>query len=184
MLVTNANRPTNAPTLLGCQVPPLRLRLRGGPLDGQELRLTSAKVSIGGAAGCTLRLRAPSSLPLYAWVLRGPEGCIVRRFTPHVLLNGGAFDEATLFDGDRLRIGAMELEVVSGAHTRFVELEESEALLSGEHGDGSIYRADDAGSEAAELANVDPWSRPYQRAFSSRSNQTSQLRRMLRLAAM
>ncbi len=178
MLVTNAKRPTNAPEMLGCQVPPFCLRVHGGPLDGQELRLTSAKVSVGGAAGCTLRLRSPGCLPLYAWVLRGPEGCVVRRFAPHVLLNGAAFDEAALFDGDRLRIGALELEVVSGAHTRYVDLEESEASVSDAEFEGSIRRTDADGP--TDNGNSDPWLRPYKRAFASQATQTSQQRRALR----
>ena len=181
MLASNSlQRPSASPDLLGCRVPPLRLRLHGGPLDGQDVRLESAKVSIGGAAGCTLRLRSAGSLPLYAWILRGPEGCLVRRFVPQVLLNGGAFEESPLHNGDRLRIGALELEIVSGARgaNRGAQINSSD-----DQPEPSVTLRTDGGAcetGADEAVTTDPWARPFQRAFATRSSQVSQQRRSLR----
>lgn len=90
----------------------LALRVRGREHDGRLIRLRSPKCTIGSAAGCTLRLRAAGVAPLHCWVLRGPAGTIVRRLHGQLTVNGGAQQEAALAPGDRLRLGAVELEVV------------------------------------------------------------------------
>jgi|GEM_PF-4526297 len=174
------SRPSTSPDLLGCRVPPLCLRLHGGPVDGQQVRLESAKVSIGGAAGCTLRLRSRGSLPLYAWILRGPEGCIVRRFVPQVTLNGGGFEEAPLHNGDRLRIGGLELEVVSGA--RAASIKNTVAAEENEPTATTTLRTDAGIAQDIDTdpTSADPWARSFRRAFSTRSKETSQQRRSLR----
>lgn len=182
MVASNTSlRRASSPELLGCRVPPLCLRLHGGAVDGQHVRLESAKVSIGGAAGCTLRLRSPGSLPLYAWILRGPEGCVVRRFVPQVTLNGGAFDEATLQNGDRLRIGGLEIEVLSGA--RSATGGDSEETLESQENDSetaATLDVDEADERENDSTTTDPWARSLRRAFASGSRVTKQQRRILR----
>ncbi len=82
---------------------------------GKEARLVqirSAKCTVGSAVGCTLRVRGAGVVPLACWILRGPSGAVVRRLHGAATLNGGQFEEAALNNGDRLRIGGVELEVV------------------------------------------------------------------------
>jgi hypothetical protein len=90
----------------------LVLRVCGTARDGQVVRLRSAKCTIGAGADCTLRLRASGVGPLHCLVLRGRQTTIVRRWSADTRLNGHAFTDASLTPGDRLSIGAVELEVV------------------------------------------------------------------------
>ncbi len=80
--------------------------------DGQTVRLSSPKCTIGSGSNCTLRLRARGVGPVHCLVLRGAERTIVRRWLPDTRLNGGTFDEAELSVGDHLSIGPIELEVI------------------------------------------------------------------------
>ena len=90
----------------------LTLRVHGRGHEPRLVRIQAAKCTVGSAAGCTLRLRSAGVAPLACWILRGKCGAVVRRMHGAATLNGGALEEAPLQAGDRLRIGAVELEVV------------------------------------------------------------------------
>src|SRR5688572_17832663 len=104
--------PIAQPSLFLTDCGSLTLRVRGSVHDGRLIRIRSAKCTVGSAPGCTLRLRADGVEPLHCWVLRGRSGAVIRRIRGAATLNGGTFDESTLCSGDRLRVGAVELEVV------------------------------------------------------------------------
>ena len=106
--------PTATPTSRRQGTPPddLKLRIVGGPRDGQLIRLRSSKCSIGSGRSCTLRLRARGVRPLHCLIVRGRVATIVRRWSPDTRLNGSSFTDAELVAGDRLSIGPIELEVV------------------------------------------------------------------------
>ncbi len=99
--------------LLGTPASELKFRVQGGEHHGRMLRIAAAKCSIGSARGCTLRLNGEGIAPLHCLILSGMNGTIVRRNSPQTYLNGGPFDDATLNPGDVLRMGPIELEVVS-----------------------------------------------------------------------
>jgi len=90
----------------------LVFRVCGSSRHGQLVRLKSAKCTIGSGPNCTLRLRARGIGPVHCLILRGAARTVVRRWSPGTLLNGLAFTDAELTPGDRLNIGAVELEVV------------------------------------------------------------------------
>ena len=62
-----------------------------------------------------MRLRARGVGPLHCLIVRGPCATIVRRWSADTRLNGQAFTDAQLLPGDRLSIGAIELEVLETA---------------------------------------------------------------------
>ncbi|MHC4176844.1 MAG: FHA domain-containing protein, partial [Planctomycetota bacterium] len=90
----------------------LVLRVCGTTRDGQVVQLKSAKCTIGSGPRCTLRLRARGVQPVHCLIVRGSAGTVVRRWSADTRLNGRAFTDAELVDGDRLSVGAIELEVL------------------------------------------------------------------------
>lgn len=112
---TTAPAPLRRDSLLGATAGPLRLRLRGGLRHGQTVRLNAAKLTIGSAPNCGLRLVADGIRPLHCWVLRGAAGTLVRCLDGDTRINGGAFTEARLEPGDRLGVGPIEFEVLGEA---------------------------------------------------------------------
>ena len=91
----------------------ITLKVSGsGKEEARLVQIRSAKCTVGSAVGCTLRVRGAGVGPLACWILRGPAGAVVRRLHGPVTLNGGQFEESALKNGDRLRIGGVELEVV------------------------------------------------------------------------
>lgn len=73
--------------------------------DHESARLDGAKITLGSAAGCHLRLRGSGVLPVHGLILRGPAGTFVRGWSGCIELNGAAVDHAELRSGDQLRIG-------------------------------------------------------------------------------
>lgn len=90
----------------------LVLRVCGSARHGQIVRLRSAKCTIGSGPRCTLRLRAGGVQPVHCLIVRGSDRTVIRRWSPDTRLNGRAFTDAELVGGDRLSIGAIELEVL------------------------------------------------------------------------
>lgn len=91
---------------------PLTLRVRGGPRDGQIVKLTAAKCTIGSSRGCTLRLHGKGIRPVHCVIVRGKAQTVVRRWSTDTLLNGQTFDDKQLVFGDLIRCGPVEFEVV------------------------------------------------------------------------
>ncbi|MBW8884821.1 MAG: hypothetical protein JF612_08615, partial [Planctomycetia bacterium] len=60
-----------------------------------------------------MRLRARGVSGLHCWILRGPQGSVIRRLHGSATLNGAQFDEAPVKIGDCLRIGLVEVEIVA-----------------------------------------------------------------------
>lgn len=99
-------------SLLGPVPQPLALRVCGSEHDGFVMRLRSPKCTVGSDPTCTLRLLGDEIRPFHCLILRGVAGTFVRRWSAGTTLNGAGFDLAPLHAGDRLRIGAVELEVL------------------------------------------------------------------------
>ena len=91
----------------------LFLRVVGTARNGQVVRLTAPKCTIGSARGCTLRLQAVGVRPLQCVILRGARGTLARCWSRGTKLNGEYFVDAPLAAGDRLSIGPIELEVLA-----------------------------------------------------------------------
>ncbi|MHB0955051.1 MAG: FHA domain-containing protein [Pirellulaceae bacterium] len=98
--------------LLGDATGSLALRVHGTEHDGRVLHIYSPKCLIGSDPSCTLRLRAATVRPFHCLILRGTDGTFIRRWSPDTCLNGARFDDARLCPGDRISIGAIELEVL------------------------------------------------------------------------
>src|SRR5262245_6546671 len=90
----------------------MTIRVHAPKHEPREVRIRSPKCTVGSAAGCTLRLRARGVGGLHCWILRGPQGTVVRRLHGSTTLNGAQFDDSPIKIGDRLRIGPVELEIV------------------------------------------------------------------------
>lgn len=88
----------------------LVFRVRGSSQEGREVRLHSARISIGAAEGCTLRIRAKGVQPVHCLVVHGRRRTVVRRTHPATLLNDRPFSDAELRHGDQLRVGPVVLE--------------------------------------------------------------------------
>jgi hypothetical protein len=99
--------------LQGVPAGELCLRIVGTARDGQIVRIASPKCTIGSAKGCSLRLRANGVRPMHCLVLCGPRGTVARAWAPNTRLNGHDFTDAPLVDGDRLKVGPIELEVMA-----------------------------------------------------------------------
>jgi hypothetical protein len=104
---------TITPNFLDSALGDLVLKIRGSNHNGQVLRLKSAKCTIGSGPNCTLRLRSRGVDPLHCLILRGPNGAVIRRWSPDTRLNGGTFNNAPLSAGDRLSIGSLEFEIIN-----------------------------------------------------------------------
>lgn len=107
-----------SPGALGDIQQPLVLRLTGAGREGQVLQLRSQKCAIGAGASCTLRLHRAGLMPLHCVILRGVRGAAVRKWSPDTRLNGRDFQDAPLFNGDRLSFGRIDVEVLDGATRR------------------------------------------------------------------
>jgi hypothetical protein len=94
----------------------LCLRIVGTARNGQIVRLSAPKCTIGSAPGCALRLRAVGVRPVHCVILRGTNATLARAWAPETRLNGVKFTDAPLAAGDRLSIGPVELEIVDIAH--------------------------------------------------------------------
>jgi hypothetical protein len=91
----------------------LVLRIRNSTHGGRVVRLKSAKCSIGSAPTCTLRIHAAGVSPMHCLIVRGTNSTVVRRWAPDTWLNHRPFTDSPLGPGDRLRLGPIELEVLS-----------------------------------------------------------------------
>ncbi len=110
-MVSNVST-TNDPSLLGAVGGDLALRVCGGSLDGQVVRLASQKCTLGSGPRCTLRLRRRGVQPLHCLILRGAQSTVIRCLSRETRLNGQAFLDAPLAPGDRITLGPVELEVL------------------------------------------------------------------------
>ena len=90
----------------------LRLCFRGTERDGQVVRISANKCTIGSSPDCTLRLICPGVRPVHCLIIRGDGGMVIRRLSVDTLLNGKSFGDATLLPGDHLAIGPIEFDVL------------------------------------------------------------------------
>ena len=69
--------------------------------------------TIGAGPRCTVRLDSPGLRPLHCVITPTDDGPVARRWAPGTTLNGSDFTEARLVAGDSLRVGEIDLRVVS-----------------------------------------------------------------------
>src|SRR4051794_21232214 len=74
MLIAESKKPPTG--LLGELSSPLRLRIRGGALDGRLVTISEPKCLVGGNDVC--HLRVPGGNDSLAWILRGKKRTILR----------------------------------------------------------------------------------------------------------
>ncbi|HRE99863.1 MAG TPA: hypothetical protein PLI18_05040 [Pirellulaceae bacterium] len=89
----------------------ISFRMFGSRREGQLLRIVGEKFSVGSAPGCSLSLRSEQVAPLHLIGVHGPEGTLVRAFSPDTRLDGRTISDAWINVGDRLSIGPIDLEV-------------------------------------------------------------------------
>lgn len=90
----------------------LVFRVHGGPADGEIVRFGERKSTIGSDAACTYCISDDQIHSVQCLILRGSGGSLVRRWADGTLLNGEPFLDSRLKAGDRLGIGAIEMEVI------------------------------------------------------------------------
>ena len=98
--------------LLANQQTDLRLCFRGTERDGEVVRISANKCTIGSSPDCTLRLICPGVRPIHCLIIRGDGGMAIRRLSVDTLLNGKSFGDAKLLPGDHLTIGPIEFDVL------------------------------------------------------------------------
>lgn len=113
-----SRRPVAASALLGEPLSELALRVRAPRQEDRIIRLSGAKLSIGSAEQCSLRLRAPGVAGTHCWILRGPEGVAIRSLGALLRVNGVPAEEARLEPGDSFEIGPITFELLSGTSGR------------------------------------------------------------------
>jgi|GEM_PF-6435969 len=98
------------------ELAPLQLAFVGGPRDGQSIRISAAKCTIGSTEQATLRLVCKGVHPTHCMILRGSGGTIVKRMSEDTYLNDKSFEEAELNDNDELTIGPLRFRVLNSEH--------------------------------------------------------------------
>lgn len=96
----------------------LVLRLVSEPHNGQIIRLSGRKCTIGSAPGCTLCLRSGYVSSVHCMIVRGQQQTMLRNMVNDTKLNGSTFEFEAINEGDRIAIGPVELEVVSLSSTQ------------------------------------------------------------------
>lgn len=105
--------PASAQTAPEVTLGKLTLRVRGPAGVVQTVVLTAECCRIGSGEGCTLRLRAPGIRDVHCVISRGPKRTVVRGLTKEAWLNGAVFFESPLVVGDCLRVGTLEIDVLT-----------------------------------------------------------------------
>ncbi|MFO0913091.1 MAG: hypothetical protein U0795_09045 [Pirellulales bacterium] len=93
----------------------LAFRIASPGRQGQIIRLATSKALIGAGANCQLRLKGAGVRQAHCLVLSGPSGVFVRCVHPDTRINGWPFQDAQIVPGDRLTVGAVELEFVEAS---------------------------------------------------------------------
>jgi len=99
-------------TALAPSLGDLVLKVHGGPADGEIVRFGQGKSTVGSDASCTYRICDDQIQSVHCLILRGTGGSVVRRWADGISLNGKHFVDSHLETGDRLLIGAIEMEVI------------------------------------------------------------------------
>jgi len=88
----------------------LRMRESGGQVVLHALPF--GKTTLGSSAKCTLRIQQTGVQPMHCLIQRDLSNLTVQRWAEPGLINGAAFERATLSPGDWLTIGTVEFEVI------------------------------------------------------------------------
>ncbi len=100
---------------LNAEIDALRFRFHGGPRNGQTVRITADRCTIGSSDEATFRIVRQGVEPVHCQVLRGEGGVVIRRLSENTFLNGELFETASLEPGDILTIGPIDFEVLSNS---------------------------------------------------------------------
>jgi chromosome segregation ATPase len=94
-------------------LPEVRLELRHGTAPPASFEMFDGGFLIGTAPGCDVRLPSADLPPVLCLITRTPGGVGIRKLVPTAPLqvNNKPVSQGFLADGDRLRIGAVELSV-------------------------------------------------------------------------
>ena len=141
---------TNCPITSPLELQSLALRVIGSEHHGRVLRIQAPKCTIGSAAGCTLRLKAPGVRDVHCLVLRGPGGLVVRSWSHDTCLNGQAVTDAPLRIGDHLAVGSVELEVLDPASLDHLAASSPPGTVD----NGRLSRLERKASEAARARDA------------------------------
>lgn len=111
-----SSRTSSTTPLLGKAARPLRLRVRGGPSDGQVITVRESKCLVGADDRCQLQL--PTGAPISCWILRGERHTLLRAMTGDLQVNGEAVAEAAIRSGDQIGLGSCMLDVLGPKGSR------------------------------------------------------------------
>ena len=148
--------------------PQWRVRRAGGAERIVEVR--GGKCTIGSSSRCHVCLPSAEAKPLQCLVSLGAEAATITRWAAGVLLNGREFAKETLRAGDRISIGAWELEWDEPAPEDQVEFESVESdRATIDYTPPSLIAADappvqpatdDELSASPSIRQTDPWPMP------------------------
>ena len=141
--------------LLGAPSGDLVLRLCNTAQQGRLIRLSASKCSIGAACDDTLRLNGAGVAPAHCLILRGRDQTVVRSWSAATRLNDRPCVDSPLKIGDRLGVGAIELEVIANANSEPIDAESWICLPTAEECDRGLDFAEQKrrlDEQAASLA--------------------------------
>jgi len=87
-----------------------RVRCENHPT--RRLRLAGARYTLGNGVGCSIRLDDPTLRPLHAVLIRDAHRILIRAYSIPLLINNVRVTEGTLQQGDILRLGNYEFELI------------------------------------------------------------------------
>ena len=87
-----------------------RVRCENHPT--RRLRLAGARYTLGNGVGCSIRLDDPTLRPLHAVLIRDAHRILIRAYSIPLLINNIRVTEGTLQQGDTLRLGNYEFELI------------------------------------------------------------------------
>ncbi|MCC9643522.1 peptide-binding protein [Rhodopirellula sp. JC740] len=90
----------------------IEFRVRSQNHPTRRLRLAGARYTLGNGVGCSIRLDDPTLRPLHAVLIRDAHRILVRAYSIPLLINNVRVTEGTLQQGDVLRLGNYEFELI------------------------------------------------------------------------
>ncbi|MEO9595511.1 MAG: FHA domain-containing protein [Rhodopirellula bahusiensis] len=90
----------------------IEFRVRSESHPTRRLRLAGARYTLGNGVGCSIRLDDPTLRPLHAVLIRDAHRILIRAYSIPLLINNVRVTEGTLQQGDVLRLGNYEFELV------------------------------------------------------------------------
>ncbi len=117
LISTESTPPESSSTAHGDLSTSLRLHLVRPEDKQQQWELLPGRCTLGSSSRCQIHLPGEQVRPLHCLIVHNEQGTNITRWAAGALLNGQDFTTAPLRPGDRLTIGEIELELLTGDAT-------------------------------------------------------------------